>query len=274
MRANRTLSEKIASVVIWTVTIFVMVYLVVPIFAIVPLSFTSGSLLVFPIPELSLRWYRDFATNPLWTRSTMNSVLIASATTAAATCLGTLAALGLNRARERVRKIVFALLVLPLIIPVVITAVAVYYFFSALALVGTLPGLILAHTLLALPFVVITVSATLKGFDDNMIRAAASLGAPPLLAFRKITFPLIFPGILSGAVFAFATSFDEIVVALFVGSAELRTLPRQIFSGVAESVTPTITAAAVVLLAISVSLMAVVELLRRRSERLQRATTA
>lgn len=270
MHSNRTLSEKISDAAVRTITAVVLFYLVVPIFAIVPLSFTSGSLLIFPIPELSLKWYRDFATNPLWTRATFNSVVIALATTTAATTLGTLAALGLNRAGPRVRRIVAALLIMPLIIPVVIMAVAFYYFLSALNLTGTAPGLILAHTLLALPFVVITVSAALKGFDTNMVRAGASLGAPPLLVFRKITFPLIFPGILSGAVFAFATSFDETVVALFVGSAELRTLPRQIFSGVTESVTPTIAAAAVVLLTVSISLMAIVELLRRNSERLQR----
>ena len=270
MQSNRTLSEKVSDATIRTVTVAVLFYLVVPIFAIIPLSFTSGSLLIFPIPEFSVKWYQDFATNPLWTRATFNSVFIALATTIAATFLGTLAALGLNRASGRVRRIVAALLIAPLVVPVVIMAVAFYYFLSALNLTGTAPGLILAHTLLALPFVVITVSAAMKGFDTNMLRAGASLGAPPFMVFRKITFPLIFPGILSGAIFAFATSFDETVVALFIGSAELRTLPRQIFSGVTESVTPTIAAAAVVLLTVSVSLMMTVELLRRRNERLQR----
>ena len=125
----------------------------------------------------------------------------------------------------------------------------------------------MAHTVLALPFVVITVSATLQGFDPNLTRAAASLGAAPAHAFRTVTLPIIAPGVVSGALFAFVTSFDEIVVALFLASPQQRTLPRQIFSGVSENISPTITAAAVVLLVVSVALMAAMELLRRRGER-------
>jgi putative spermidine/putrescine transport system permease protein len=150
---------------------------------------------------------------------------------------------------------------------VVIVAVAIFYYFASLALVGTYIGLIMAHTVLALPFVVITVSATLQGFDPNLTRAAASLGATPAHAFRTVTLPIIAPGLISGALFAFVTSFDEIVVALFLASPQQRTLPRQIFSGVSENISPTITAAAVVLLLVSVVLMASMELLRRRGER-------
>ena len=151
--------------------------------------------------------------------------------------------------------------------PVVIVAVAIFYYFASLALVGTYIGLIMAHTVLALPFVVITVSATLQGFDPNLMRAAASLGATPAHAFRTVTLPIIAPGVVSGALFAFVTSFDEIVVALFLASPQQRTLPRQIFSGVSENISPTITVAAVVLLVVSVVLMAAMELLRRRGER-------
>jgi putative spermidine/putrescine transport system permease protein len=162
---------------------------------------------------------------------------------------------------------VLGLLVTPLAVPVVIVAVAIFYYFASLALVGTYIGLIMAHTVLALPFVVITVSATLQGFDPNLTRAAASLGATPAYAFRTVTLPIIAPGVVSGALFAFVTSFDEIVVALFLASPQQRTLPRQIFSGVSENISPTITAAAVVLLVVSVVLMAAMELLRRRGER-------
>ena len=232
----------------------VLAYLILPLFVVIPLSFTAGELLIYPLPGWSLRWYVEFFTDPLWTGALANSLMIGAAATALATALGTLAALGL---------------VAPLAVPVVITAVATFYFFASLSLVGTYAGLVLAHTVLALPFVVITVSATLQGFDTTLVRAAASLGAPPGHAFRTVTLPIIAPGVISGALFAFVTSFDEIVAALFLASPQQRTLPRQIFSGVSETISPTITAAAVVLLVVSVALMAVLEGLRRRGERLR-----
>ncbi|MBM6583531.1 ABC transporter permease [Microvirga sp. BT689] len=246
----------------------VLAYLVLPILVVVPLSFTSGQLLVFPLPGLSLQWYADFFSNPLWTVALRNSVAIGLTTTALATTIGTMAALGLHNAKFRMKPLVMALLVTPLAAPVVIVAVAMFYFFATLNLVGTYAGVILAHTILALPFVVVTVSATLQSYDPNMTRAGASLGGSPIYVFRTITLPIIAPGIASGALFAFVTSFDEIVIALFVASPQQRTLPRQIFSGVSESISPTIMAAAVILLAVSLALMGVMELLRRRSERL------
>jgi putative spermidine/putrescine transport system permease protein len=221
------------------------------------------------MPGWSLQWYVEFFTNPLWTGALANSLLIGSAATVLATALGTLAALGLHGSRFYLKPLIVGLLVAPLAVPVVITAVATFYFFAALNLVGTYTGLIVAHTVLALPFVVITVSATLQGFDTTLVRAAASLGAPPGHAFRTVTLPIIAPGVISGALFAFVTSFDEIVAALFLASPQQRTLPRQIFSGVSENVSPTITAAAVVLLTVSVMLMAALEWLRRRGEQLR-----
>ena len=242
-----------------------------PIAVIFPLSFTSGTLLIYPLPGLSLRWYEEFFTSPLWVGATRNSILIAVAATALATCFGTLAALGLHRATFRLKPLVMGFLVAPLVVPVIIAAVAIFYFYAWLGLAGTYAGVVAAHTALALPFVVITVSATLQGFDLNLVRSAASLGASPLRVFFKVTLPLIAPGVVSGALFAFVTSFDELVVVLFLASPEQRTLPRQIWSGVRESISPTITAAAVVLILISIVLMLVVELLRRRSERLRGA---
>jgi putative spermidine/putrescine transport system permease protein len=251
-------------------TALVMLFLVAPVFVVVPLSLTSGQLLVFPLPGWSLQWYRDFFVNPLWTSALGNSLFIGALSTVAATVLGTAAALGLHGSRSRWKTLVFGLLVMPLAVPIVIVAVAIFYFFASLGLVGTYAGLVLAHTLLALPFVVITVSATLQGFDPNLVRAAGSLGSSPARAFRTVTLPLIAPGVVAGAIFAFVTSFDELVVALFLSSPSQRTLPRQIFSGVSENISPTITAAAVVLLLVSVLLMAVMEILRRRGERLRR----
>jgi len=265
--AYATRVERAAHLAVRVFAGLVFIYLVAPVFVVVPLSFTSSQLLVFPLPGYSLQWYEDFFTNPLWTGALANSLFVGTIVMVVATTLGTLAALGLHGSRARWKALVFGVLVTPLAVPVVIVAVAIFYYFASLALVGTYIGLIMAHTVLALPFVVITVSATLQGFDPNLTRAAASLGAPPAHAFRTVTLPIIAPGVVSGALFAFVTSFDEIVVALFLASPQQRTLPRQIFSGVSENISPTITAAAVVLLLVSVVLMGAMEFLRRRGER-------
>ena len=265
--AYATRVERAAHLAVRVFAGLVFIYLVAPVFVVVPLSFTSSQLLVFPLPGYSLQWYQDFFTNPLWTGALANSLFVGTIVMVVATTLGTLAALGLHGSRARWKALVLGVLVTPLAVPVVIVAVAIFYYFASLALVGTYIGLIMAHTVLALPFVVITVSATLQGFDPNLTRAAASLGAAPAYAFRTVTLPIIAPGLVSGALFAFVTSFDEIVVALFLASPQQRTLPRQIFSGVSENISPTITAAAVVLLLVSVVLMGAMEFLRRRGER-------
>lgn len=261
-------SQRLARRLLHGFTGLVLVFLVAPILVVFPLSFTAGQLLVFPLPGWSLQWYEDFFTNPLWTGALKNSFLIGSVVTVIATVLGTSAALGLHAASFRLKPLVIGLLLTPLAAPIVIVAVALFYFFASLGLIGTFTGMILAHTLLAMPFVVITVMATLQGFDPTLVRAASSLGARPLYAFRTVTLPIIAPGVASGAVFAFVTSFDELVVALFIASPQQRTLPRQIFSGVSENLSPTITAAAVVLILVSLVLMTTMELLRRRNARL------
>ncbi len=186
-----------------------------------------------------------------------------------ATVLGTLAALGLSRTNLPWRAVILAMLILPMIVPVIITAVSVFMFYGYFGLIGTFPGLVLAHTILAAPFVVITVTATLTSFDWSLDRAAQGLGATATLQFRKVILPLILPGVMTGALFAFVTSFDEVVVALFLSSAEQRTLPKQMFSGIREMISPTITAAATVQIVISTLMLVGVELLRRRTERLR-----
>ena len=183
--------------------------------------------------------------------------------------LGTLAALGLAQWRSRWKPLILAVVLSPMVVPVVITAVGLYFFFAPLGLTNSFAGLILAHTALAVPFVVVTVSATLQGFDQTLVRAAASLGATPLDAFRRVTLPLILPGIASGALFAFATSFDEVVVVLFMAGPDQRTLPREMFAGIRENISPAITAAAALLTLFSVALLASLEALRRRGERLR-----
>ncbi len=267
--APRTLGETLARHGLHVFVVLVLVYLVAPILVVFPLSFTDSEILVFPIPAWSLRWYEEFFTSPLWTGALYNSFVIAVAATILATPLGTMAALGLHGSTSRLKPLVIGFLMTPLAAPIVIVAVALFYFYATVGLLGSYAGMILAHTVLALPFVVVTVLATLQGFDPSVVRAAQSLGAHPFFAFRSVTLPIIAPGVIAGALFAFVTSFDEVVVALFIASPQQRTLPRQIFSGVSENLSPTVTAAAVVLIVVCMGLMLAVELLRRRSARLQ-----
>jgi putative spermidine/putrescine transport system permease protein len=254
---------------LWAFCILVLAFLVMPILIIVPLSFSSGTFLTFPLPGLSLRWYQEFFTSAPWRLSLRNSLIVASATTVIASVLGTLAALGLTRARLPGQTLLLGLIVSPMVVPLVIVAVGVYFAYAPFGLTGSLLGLTLAHTALAVPFVVITVSATLQGFDPNQMRAGASLGASPAVVFFRIVLPLILPGVVSGALFAFVTSFDEVVVALFLTGPGERTLPRQMFNGIRENISPVIAAAASLLILLSVLLLTALELLRRRNERLR-----
>jgi putative spermidine/putrescine transport system permease protein len=253
----------------WLFTGFVLLFLIAPILAIIPLSFNAEPYFSYPMPGLSLQWYRDFFGNARWTGALLLSVKLAVTVTVFASILGTMAALGLSRANLPFRSILLGILLLPMIVPVIIVAVADFMAFARFNLIGTFMGLALAHTALATPFVVITVASTLTGFDWSLQKAAQSLGATPFFAFRRVIFPLILPGIVSGAIFAFVTSFDEVVVALFLASAEQRTLPKQMFSGIREMISPTITAAATIQVLFSVCLLVGAELLRRRSERLR-----
>lgn len=247
----------------------VLCFLMAPILVIVPLAFNADPYFTYPMPGLSLRWFADFWENPIWIEAIRNSVVVAVAATAIATTLGTVAALGLSRKDLPGKGLITAILVSPMIIPVIITAVGSYFFYSQLGLANSLLGIILAHAALGTPFVVITVTATMVGFDQSLTRAARNLGASPARAFLQITIPLVWPGILSGALFAFATSFDEVVTVLFLGGVEQRTVPRQMWSGVREQLSPTILAVATILIVISVLLLLTLEFLRRRNARMR-----
>lgn len=265
----RTAGQRLAWAGVVMLSGLVFVFLMAPVLAIIPLSFSAGSYLMYPLPGLSLRWYHEFLGSARWMMALRNSLVIGVSATVLAMLLGTPAALGLAQWRSRYKPLVLAVVLSPMVVPVVITAVGLYFFFSPLGLTNSFPGLILAHTVLAVPFVVITVSATLQGFDQTLSRAAASLGAPPLVAFRTVMLPLILPGIASGALFAFATSFDEVVVVLFMAGPDQRTLPREMFAGIRENISPAITAAAALLTLFSAALLAALEALRRRGERLR-----
>ncbi|MDF0498868.1 ABC transporter permease [Bradyrhizobium yuanmingense] len=252
----------------------VLLFLIAPILAIIPLSFNSVPFFTYPMPGLSLRWYEEFFLTVRWQGALYNSVLIAVSVTFLSTALGTLAALGLSRADFPWRAAVMSLLISPMIVPVVITASSLYFFFANIGLLNSYTGVILAHTTLATPFVVIAVTATLMGFDYSLVRAAAGLGASPLTVFFKIMLPLILPGVISGALFAFISSFDEVVIALFISGPEQRTLPKVMVSGIREQISPTLTAAATVLIMVSIAMLTSVELLRRRSQRLRGISNA
>ncbi len=277
----------------------IFVFLISPILIVLPLSFnvepyfsfTPGMLTGDP-DAYSLRWYKDILTNGManpeattgwwsdvwnnaqWVRSMRNSFFIGIIATIVATSLGTIAAVGLSRSEMPFKKKIMALLISPMIVPVVITAAGTFSFFSKFGLAYTHTGVILAHAILGIPFVIITVTATLVGFDQSLVQAAYSMGATPIRTFFKVQMPLILPGVISGALFAFVISFDEVVVVIALASVEQRTIPRQMFSGIREQISPTILAVATILVIISIGLLTTLELIRRRGERLRGVTPA
>lgn len=274
----------------------IFLFLIAPILIVIPLSFNIEPYFTFTEKMLALdpegystRWYDSLLTfgmqspeaprdaawwgdawrNAHWIRATKNSLIIGAFSTLLATVLGTVAALGLSRPEMPFRSAIMAVLISPMIVPLIITATGLFFFYSMTGLAGSYLGIILAHATLGIPFVIITVTATLTGFDHSLTRAAASLGAPPVTTFLRITMPLILPGVVSGALFAFVTSFDEVVVVLFVAAHDQQTIPRQMWNGIREQISPAILAVATILVIVSVALLATVELLRRRSERIR-----
>ena len=268
----------------------IFVFLITPILVVMPLSFNAQDFFTFT-PEMlqfdpagySLKHYRDFFTNNEWQRSFKNSLLIAPIATLVSVSLGTLAAIGLSQSHVPFKRAITAILISPMIVPLIISATGMFFFYSHVGnfLEGTIGfdknfvgyvKVILAHSVLGIPFVIITVTATLVGFDSSLTRAAANMGANPVKTFFKIQMPLILPGVISGGLFAFITSFDEVVVVMFVGSTNQKTLPWQMFTGLREQISPTILAVATILVAISIALLITLEMLRRRSERLRGIT--
>jgi putative spermidine/putrescine transport system permease protein len=247
----------------------VLAFMMVPILAILPLSFNEGQFLTYPLRGVSLRWYKTFFTDGRWLSALQNSVVIGLAATLVATPLGVLAAFGLALADFPGRRFAGAIILTPIIVPIVIYAVGLYFVFSPLGLTATFTGLILAHAALGAPFVVVTVGASLANFEWNLLRAAASLGAGPITTARRIMLPLIAPGVLFGALLAFATSLEEVVVVLIVGGPGQRTLPREMFVQLREHISPTLAAAATLLMLVSAVLLLAVEVVRRRGERLR-----
>ena len=256
----------------------VFFFLIAPLFVIFPLSFSHDEFLVFSDkmkrldPDgFSLRWYKDmiYGTKNPWGLAAKNSLMIAFFSTIGSVIIGTLAAVGLSSRHMPFKGLIMAILISPMIVPLIISGVAIFFFMAKVGLAATHTGIILAHIILGTPFVVITVTATLSGFDHSITRAAASLGSAPLNTFMKITLPLILPGVISGGLFAFVTSFDEVVVVLFLAGLENTTIPIQMWVGLREQLSPTILAVATCLIVLSSLILITAELLRRRSERLR-----
>ncbi|MGV8898604.1 MAG: ABC transporter permease [Burkholderiaceae bacterium] len=243
-----------------------LLFLVLPILVIIPLSFSDSTFLSYPMPGYSMRWYENLFHSEAWIRAAKNSFIVAPMATLIATVLGTLAAVGLNKAEFPGKGLLMAILISPMVVPAVVVGVGVYIFFAEIGLADSYTGLILIHAALGAPFVVTTVSATLQGFNYNLVRASQSLGASPLRTFFRITLPVIAPGLISGALFAFATSFDEVVITLFVAGPNQTTLPRQMFTGIRENISPTIAALATILIIFSTCLLLVLEWLRGRNK--------
>ncbi len=298
-----------------TICTLIFMFLIAPIIIVIPLSFNAEpyftfteKMLTFDPEGYSLRWYDSLLTfglqapdaprgtgfwsdvwhNATWVQVTKNSVFIGFFATILSTVLGTVAALGLSRPEMPYRRAIMAILISPMIVPIIISATGMFFFYSSVwlpfpsfegglhlewsRLQGSYLGIIMAHAVLGIPFVIITVTATLVGFDQSLIRASASLGADPRTTFFRVIMPLILPGVVSGALFAFVTSFDEVVAVLFIADFDQQTIPRQMWNGIREQISPAILAVATILVAISIALLTTVELLRRRSERLRGVT--
>lgn len=256
----------------WGYRIFcglLLAFLALPVLVTVPLSFNSEPYFSYPLGGFSLKWYHELLLEPQWLLALKNTLIVGVASTLVATVLGVTAALGLAERDLPLRHAIKAIFISPMVIPVVTAGVGMYFLYSQFDLTGSLLGLIIAHAALGTPFVVMTVEATLAGYNTSLTRAARSLGASPLQAFFKVKLPIIAPGVISGAVFAFGTSFDEVVLVLFLGGVEQRTIPRQMWSGIREQLSPTILAVATVLTVLSVLLLVTLEFLRRRGEQMR-----
>lgn len=252
---------------LYAVCAAIFLFLMAPTVIVIPLSFSSARFLTFPPPGFSLQWYTKIFGSSEWMASFVTSVEIALATTLLSLVLGTLAALSIVRGRYRGKDLVHVFVLSPMIVPAVITALALYVMFVRLDLVDTYRGLILAHTVLAVPFVILNVSSALRGFDERLEQAAMIMGAGRIRTFFEVTYPLIRPGMLSGALLAFITSFDEAVVAIFLSETHVRTLPRKLWDGVRDSIEPTIAAASTLIIALSVLLLLIVQLLQKPADR-------
>ncbi|MGX9417870.1 ABC transporter permease [Vibrio sp. WJH972] len=271
--------QKLGTISLSASAYLVLLFLMLPILIIIPLSFNAEPFFTFTEGMLSLdpdaysiKWYQQIFSDDQWILAIKNSFFIGTCATAIATILGTLAAIGMSNSDMPFQRAIMAMLLSPMIVPLIITAAGMFFFYTQLNLAGSYLGVIIAHAALGTPFVIITVNAALAGFDYSLVNASMGMGAKPTYTFFKVIMPLIRPGVISGALFAFVTSFDEVVVVLFLAGPEQRTIPRQMFSGLREEISPTILAVATLLVVVSLMLLLTLEYLRARSERIRMGT--
>jgi putative spermidine/putrescine transport system permease protein len=244
--------------------VLVGLLLIAPTLIVVPMSLSSGERLQFPPPGFSTRWYGEFFADEAWITALMTSVKVGVATVVIATALGTLLAFGLERGRFRGRAIVRGFVLVPAIVPVVVVAIGMYFVFTRWRLTGTMASVVMAHTVLALPLVVVTVGSSLRTLDRNLEDAAGTLGAGPVRAFRYVVLPAIMPGIVAAALFAFITSWDEVVIALFLTDSSFRTLPTMMWIQIGSQIDPTIAVVATLQLGVTMLALGLVLATRRR----------
>jgi putative spermidine/putrescine transport system permease protein len=242
-----------------------VVFLIVPTLLIVPMGFSSSQILTFPPPGWSLQWYQRMLTDPQWTSGFLNSFLVAVVTAIVSTVLGTSAALGMVRGRFPGKSLANALILSPLVVPVIVIAIGMFSLYVRWKITGSLVGLVAAHSALAIPFVMVSVATSLRTMDRNLETAAQSLGARPAQTFSRITLPIILPGVLTGTLFAFLTSWDEVVVAIFLTTAKFRTLPVEMWEQVRQVVDPTVAAVATAVLAVTTAVLLLVFVVRRQA---------
>lgn len=254
----------------WTFCAAILVYLIAPILVVIPLSFSSGNLVSYPLPGFSLQWYEEVLFGDKWVKAMANSLFVGVLATVLSVALGTLSALGLARSQSGWAGALKMLFIAPMIVPVILIAVSAYFFMAPLGLTNSYLGLVLGHTIIAVPFVVLPVLTALELLDPNLSRAAAACGATPRLAFLSVTLPIIMPAMASGALFAFATSFDDVVVALFIAGPDQRTLPKELFTAMRSPMTPAYTAVATLMILFSTTLFILMQRLQRRARAQQK----
>ncbi|MCF4129469.1 ABC transporter permease [Methylobacterium sp. SyP6R] len=258
-------ASLLARLTLGTVVALVLLFLVVPILIVVPMSFSNARFLTFPPPGFSLRWYEAFFGSPAWMQAARVSLGVALATALGATLIGTAAAYALSMSGSRLARSLTVILLLPLVVPIVITGIGVFFVFAKTGLLATLPGLVLANVMLATPYVVTSVLAGLRGFDPAQEMVARSLGMNRLRAFLNVTLPQIRPSVVSGALFAFISALDETVVAIFIAGGQNQTLTKRMFTSLRDEIDPTIAAISSLLTAASLMVVVLASLSARKS---------
>jgi putative spermidine/putrescine transport system permease protein len=248
-------SSSAARIILVPFCAAVLLYLILPVLIIVPMSFSSARFLTFPPPSLSLRWYQDYVGNPAWMQATRVTLTVATLTVLIATPLGVAAAYAISQSKLRIMRVIHMTLLLPLVVPIIITAVGIFFVYARIGLVATLSGLVLANVMLGLPYVVISVVAGLQSFDATQEMVARSLGMNRIRSFFAVTLPQIKASVIAGGIFVFISAMDETIVALFISGGQYQPLTKRMFTALRDEIDPTIAAISTLMTAASFMLV-------------------